>query len=140
MSTMQESRGVALEPVRATLNYSIRTGQRPCLDNDDYSRSRTFLAPAEVPVVDGAALAEPPTLDAEGFACLPSQVDVTGVPDSDEARTRYIAAMKAFGKRLPLLPVDSTAVAAAAATKPATAMFVPQSGETARLDCPAFRR
>jgi hypothetical protein len=96
MSAVEQSSGIALEPVLATINYSVPSGERPCLNNDDYSQSRTFLTPAEVPVLDGAALPTPPSLDAEGFACLRHRVDVAGVPDSDDARTRYIADMKQF--------------------------------------------
>ena len=96
MNPTEQDCGVALEPVLATLNYSVPNGQRPLLDNDDYSRSRTFLAPHQMPVVDGAGLATPPTLDAEGFTRLAHRADVTGVADSDDARARYIADMQLF--------------------------------------------
>src|SRR3712207_2417391 len=96
MSAVDQRSDVALEPVLATFNYNVRNGQRPCLNNDDYSRSTTFLMPAEMPVVDGARLATPPTLDAEGFVRLSHEVEVTGVADAGEARNRYIADMKLF--------------------------------------------
>lgn len=96
MSTPQQHSDIAVEPVLATLNYSIPNGRRPCLNNDDYSQSRTFLEPTEVPVLDGNRLPALPTLDAEGVACLPHAVDVRDVADSDDARSRYIAEMKQF--------------------------------------------
>jgi hypothetical protein len=132
MSTLEQRSDVALEPVLATLNYSIRTDQRPCLNNDDYSQSRTFLTPAEMPVVDGAGLATSPTLDAEGFACLAHQVDVTGVADSDDARSRYIADMKQF--MLELTGADEILIAPRAVVRRQAHVAATTANETPTVD------
>ncbi|NEK59472.1 hypothetical protein GCU56_16560 [Geodermatophilus sabuli] len=132
MSTMEQSRDVALEPVRATLNYSVPTGQRPRLDNDDYSRSLTFLTPVEMPVVDGAGLPTPPTLEAEGFVCLPHRVDVTGVADSGDARDRYIADMKRF--MLELSGADEILIAPRAVVRRQAHVAATTANETPTVD------
>lgn len=96
MSTTEQISDVRLEPVHATLNYSIPSGRRPILNNDDQSQSLTSLTPVEMPILDGAGLATPPTLESEGFARLLHQVELTDVADSADARERYIADMKMF--------------------------------------------
>jgi hypothetical protein len=132
MSTMEQDSEVALAPVLATLNYSIPNGQRPCLNNDDYALSRTFLAPAEMPVVDGAGLATPPTLDSEGFECMAHQVDATGVADSDDARARYIANMKQF--MLELTGADEILIAPRAVVRRQAHVAATTANETPTVD------
>ncbi|MFW3172839.1 CmcJ/NvfI family oxidoreductase [Geodermatophilus sp. CPCC 206100] len=132
MSATEQRSELALEPVLATINYSVPSGQRPRLDNDDYSRSRTFLTPAQMPVVDGAGLPTPPALDAEGFARLAHQVDVSGVADSDDARTRYIADMKRF--MLELTGADEVLMAPRAVVRRQTHVAATTANETPTVD------
>lgn len=90
---MSPSADIEMQPrqgsTAAQINYLADTGIRPEVWNEDFSRNILPLVPVAVMITDGSTLAEPPSLDREGFALLPHRTAVADLADSIEASEDY---------------------------------------------------
>ena len=76
--------------VEADLYYLGAMTERPVFHAVDMSRTRMVLEPHRVRITDARGLAEPPSLDREGFALARHHSEVTDLRDRDALEGRYL--------------------------------------------------
>jgi hypothetical protein len=73
----------------ASVNYLADASIRPEVWNEDFSRNNLPLIPIDVRIEDGAAAAEAPSLEKEGFALVPHRTNAKDLADNVEASELY---------------------------------------------------
>ncbi len=79
------------QSVGTILNYSIDTGKRPQIVNDDYTKNDLSLAPYDVSITDAGVSGFKASLTREGFCRVSNMVDVRDITTSPEAAEQYRA-------------------------------------------------
>ena len=79
-----------MRSVEAQLYYLGDMAERPVFHAVDMSRTNIVLEPRAVTITDARSLAQPPSLDGEGFALVRHGSEVTDLRDRDQLEGRYL--------------------------------------------------
>lgn len=113
--------------VHAEVNYTGAMSTRPQFYANDQSRDRVTLEPRVVPIVDGRALPEPPSLSREGIELFACRTAVAEFRDAAEVSRIYPAEIQDFMWKL-------TGADAVVVTGPAILRFGERSAEAGSRD------
>ena len=96
--------------VPATLNYCVRTPDKPQFHAQDHRRDNIVYEPRPVLVQDGRALAEQPSLMKDGFALVHHKTAVTSFHDREQVAGVYLEEIRRLileltgAKRVEVMP------------------------------------